>query len=248
MPPSSDPPIPQHRRRAWLPLAAVMVGLCAATPAAAQAAGGAPEDECDRLAQPPRQTMGRLPAVAEGVGYASLRASAARAACERAMADHPDEVRFIAYAARAADKAGDQREAARLYRLAADRGSPLAQNNLGAMLEAGEGTLPRNEREAERLYRLSAEQDFPAGQANLGTMYATGHGGLARNDREAVRLWMLAAEHEDAQAQNNLGRMYAEGRGGLPRDLREAARMWRLAADQGSVDARNNLRRLGVGG
>jgi len=242
-----------HRTIACGPLAAILLSFMAAMPAAAQPAsapgnapGNAPEHECDRLAQPPRQTMGRMPALAEGVGYGTLRGSAALAACTRAMAEHPGEARFIAFAARAANKAGDARETVRLYRLAVDQGNALAQNNLGVMYEAGEGALPRNDREAERLYRLAAEQDFPGGQANLGVLYATGHGGLPRNDREAVRLWMLAAEHEDAQAQNNLGRMYAEGRGGLPRDNREAARMWRMAADQGSTEARNNLRKLGA--
>ena len=225
-------------------LMALVVGF-AALPSVAQPAG-APEHECDRLAQPPRQTMGRLPAFAEGVGYATLRAGPARAACAQAMTEAPTEMRFVAYAARAADKGGDPREAARLYRTAAEGGNALAQNNLAAMLEAGEGALPRNPQEAARLYRSAADQGFPAGQANLGTLYAFGRGGLARDDREAVRLFQMAAEQEDAQAQTGLGVMYAEGRGGLPRDNKEAARMWRLAADQGSVEARNNLRKMGV--
>lgn len=235
-----------RRAVACLRLPAVLLGILAATPAVAQPIE-APEHECDRLAQPSRQVMGKMHAFAEGVGYTSLRGAAARAACARAMAEQPSEARFVAYAARAADKAGDAREAVRLYRLAADQGNALAQNNLGVMYEGGQGMLPRNDREAERLYRLSADQGFPGGQANLGVLYATGRGGLPRNDREAVRFWMLAAEQEDPQAQNNLGRMYAEGRGGLPRDAREAARMWRMAADQGSAEAMGNLRKLGVG-
>ncbi len=204
------------------------------------------EHECDRLAQPPRQTLGRLPALAEGVGYTALRAPAARAACARAMAEAPDEARFVAYAGRAASKGGDAPEAARLYRLAAERGNALAQNNLGAMYATGEGRLPRDLREAERLYRKAADQGFPSGQANLGAFYATGQAGLARDDREAVRLWQQAAEQEDAQAQNNLAKMYAEGRGGLRRDLREAGRLWRLAAEQGNAEARGNLRKAGI--
>ena len=225
--------------------AAVAVAwLVGAGPVVAQEAVA--EQECDRLAQPPRQTMGKLPALTEGVAHATMRGDAARAACAKAMAEFPNEVRFMVYAARAADKTGDAREAVRLYRRAAELGHPLAQNNLGAMHEAGEGFLPRNDREAERLYRLAAEQDYPAGQANLGVLYAAGRGGLRRDDREAVRLWQLAAAQENSQAQNNLGTMYAEGRGGLPRDNREAARMWRMAADQGSTEARNNLRKMGV--
>ena len=76
-------------RRFTITLVAALTTGAAALPATGQtapAAAGAPEHECDRLAQPPRQTMGRLPVLAEGVGYAALRASAAQAACARAMA------------------------------------------------------------------------------------------------------------------------------------------------------------------
>ena len=225
----------------WALLACALAGTTGAIRPA-----GAPEHLCDRLAQPPRQTLGDLPALAEGVDFPALRAGPARTACARAMAEAPDEMRFVAYAARAADRAGDGREAVRLYRQAAEQGHPLAQSNLGAMYEQGEGGLPRNDREAERLYRLASDQGFPPAQANLGTLYATGRGGLPRNDAEAVRLWLLAAEHDDSRAQTNLGRMYAEGRGGLARNPQEAARLWRLAAAQGSVEARSNLRRMGV--
>ena len=227
---------------AWL----IGIGLAVGCSTQGLAQVTTPETDCDRMAQPPRQAMGAMPALSEGVAFGSLRAAPAREACARAMQAEPDETRFVTYAARAAYKAGDVREAVRLYRIAADKGSALAQNNLGAIYEAGEGALPRNEREAERLYKLSADQGFPGGLSNLGAMYASGHGGLARDDREAVRLWMKAAESEDAQAQNNLGKMYADGRGGLRRDNQEAARMWRLAAAQGSVEATNNLRKMGV--
>jgi len=203
--------------------------------------------ECDRLAQPTRAAMGNLPALVDGVGLADLRWPAARAACARAMEEAPSEVRFVAFAARAADKGGDARAAARLYRAAADEGYPLAQVNLGVMVESGEGGLRRDDAEAARLYSLAADQGFPAGQASLATFLMTGRGGLRRNEAEAARLWRLAADAGNAQAQNNLGKLYAEGRGGLRRDMNEAARLWRLAAEGGVAEARNNLRRAGRG-
>ncbi len=211
----------------------------------AAAVPAAPLTECDRLAQPPRAAMGALPALADGVTYAELHWPAARTACAKAMADAPGEVRFVAFAARAADKGGDEKTAVRLYRAAADEGYPLAQTNLGVMYEGGQGGLSRSDREAERLYRLAAEQGFPAAQASLATFYVTGRGGLRRDDREAVRLFQPAAESGNAQAQNNLGKMYAEGRGGLPRDLDQAAKWWRLAAEGGVQEARSNLQKAG---
>lgn len=239
--------MPTNYRARNVLLALALTGALGTASTSSAAAETAPVQDCDRLAQPPQRTMGRLPALADGVDYASLRWPAARAACARAMAEWPGEVRFVAYAARAADKGGDPRDAVRLYRAAAEEGNAFALNNLGAMHQNGEGGLPRNEREAERLYRLAAEQDYPAAQANLAILYASGRGGLPRNDREAVRFWQLAAEQNDAGAQNNLGKMYAEGRGGLPRDMGEAVRMWRLAAEQGNAEARNNLRKAGRG-
>jgi TPR repeat protein len=201
--------------------------------------------DCDRLAQPLRANMGNLPALVDGVDYAGLRWPAARAACARAMEEAPGEVRFVAFAGRAADKGGDARAAARLYRAAADEGYPLAQTNLGVMYESGEGGLGRDDREAARLYRLASDQGFPAGQASLGTFLMTGRGGLRRDEAEAARLWRLSADAGNAQAQNNLGKLYAEGRGGLRRDMNEATRLWRLAAEGGVAEARNNLRRAG---
>jgi TPR repeat protein len=63
--------------------------------------------------------------------------------------------------------AKDDREAARLYKLAADRGFPQAQNNLGVFYENGRGGLAKDEREAARLFRLSAEQGNELAKQNL---------------------------------------------------------------------------------
>jgi TPR repeat protein len=52
----------------------------------------------------------------------------------------------------------DDRDAARLYKLAADQGNALGQLNLGLFYESGRGGLEKDEREAARLYRLAADQ------------------------------------------------------------------------------------------
>lgn len=217
----------------------------AATAPAAAIQHEAPVQDCDRLAQPLRAAMGSLPVYADGVSNADLHWPAARAACDRARAEYPGEVRFVAYAGRVAAKAGDIREAARLYRAAADEGNAMAQNNLGSFYEKGEAGLAHDDREAARLYRLAADQGDPDSQANLGALYSEGRGGLRRNDAEAVRLWKLASDTGNISGQTNLGVMYATGRGGLRRDLSEATRLWRLAAAGGSTEARNNLRKIG---
>jgi TPR repeat protein len=50
----------------------------------------------------------------------------------------------------------DDKEAVRLYRLAADQGDALAQAKLGAMYEQGRRGLTKDSSEALRLYRLPA--------------------------------------------------------------------------------------------
>jgi TPR repeat protein len=135
----------------------------------------------------------------------------------------------------------DDREAARLYKLAADQGYASAQASLGVFYEQGRGGLPKNDREAARLYRLAADQGHATAQANLGLLYWQGRGGLPRDEIAAARLYKLAADQGSATGQVSLGFCYSQGRGGLPKDEREAARLYRLAADRGNARALNNL-------
>jgi TPR repeat protein len=82
----------------------------------------------------------------------------------------------------------DDREAARLYKLAADQGNADALVNLGTFYEQGRGGLSQNDRVAARLYKLAADRGNADGQVNLGIFYQCGRGGLLPPDhREAAR-------------------------------------------------------------
>jgi TPR repeat protein len=61
----------------------------------------------------------------------------------------------------------DDREAARLYKLAADQGNAAAQAYLGIFYEQGRGGLPKDDREAAHLYKLAADQGNVYAQAGL---------------------------------------------------------------------------------
>jgi TPR repeat protein len=137
--------------------------------------------------------------------------------------------------------AKDDREAVRLYKLAAERGDPAGQAGLGSFYARGQGGLPKDEREAARLYKLATDQGYARGQNNLGGFYEEGRGGIPKDDREAARLFKLAASQGYPAAQAHLGFFYEEGRGGLPKDPREAGRLYKLSADQGSAMGQNNL-------
>ena len=140
--------------------------------------------------------------------------------------------------------AKDEREAARLFKLAADHGNAGAGVSLGYFYEKGLGDLAKDDREAVRLYRLAADQGNAAGQNNLGVLYRDGRGGLTKDEREAARLFKLASDQNNAYGQQNLGIFYRDGRGGLTMDNREAARLFKLAADQGNANARTALNQI----
>lgn len=165
---------------------------------------------------------------------------------ENARQGHADALVIIAWAYCIGDGLPqDDREAARLYRLAADQGHAHAQTSLGALYMEGRGGLPQDDKAAAQLHRLAAEQGSAHAQTCLGTMYREGHGELARDDREAVRLYKLAADQGNAHGQYNLGVMYEGGRGSLPKDGKEAVRLYKLSAQQGIRRAQDRLRQLG---
>jgi TPR repeat protein len=125
------------------------------------------------------------------------------------------------------------REAARLYKLSADRGNADGQWHLGSFYRDGRGGLPKDDRKAAQLFKLSADQGNSMGEVDLADFYASGRGGLARDDRKAARLYRLAADKGNGWGQMYLGSFYRDGRGGLPQDDHKAARLFKLSADQG---------------
>ncbi len=135
----------------------------------------------------------------------------------------------------------DDREAARLFKIAADQGVASAQSNLGSFYQNGRGGLPKEDVEAARLYKLAAGQGFAAAQNALGNFYHNGRGGLPKDDVEAARLYKLAADQGHPSALTNLGYFYQEGRGGLPKDDNAAVRLYGLAADRGNPFGQHGL-------
>jgi hypothetical protein len=140
--------------------------------------------------------------------------------------------------------ASNEREAARLYKFAADNGNSDAQRKLASFYEFGRGGLPQDNDQAARLYKLSADQGNAAAQLELGVIYELGRIGIQKNDEQARHYYELAATHGNAQAQYELGRFYEFGRGGLAKDYDKAVLWYRRAADQGEVDASYRLAKL----
>jgi TPR repeat protein len=103
----------------------------------------------------------------------------------------------------------DDAEAARWYRMAAERGDADAQRNLAQLFKDGTGVAQDYSR-AAYWCRRSAEQGHSVGQAMLGEMYYVGQG-VSQDYREALRWFTTAAEQDQVQAQTKLGLMLAAG-------------------------------------
>lgn len=227
-------------------------GMAASSPPPADSA--APAHDCDRLAQPPRYEMGRVPAFADGVGGSRpMDVPAARAACARAMSEWPDEARFVAYAGSVSFAASairgipeevaarEAREAVRLYRLAAGRGNAVAEYQLALLHRFGVADLERSDREVLRLYASAAEKGHAGALLALAQATQNGSLGLPVNLSEAVRLFRLAAEAGDRISAWTMADAYGSGRLGLTVDPAEAMRMLRLAATFGFPPAQYRL-------
>jgi TPR repeat protein len=70
--------------------------------------------------------------------------------------------------------AKDDREAARLYKLAADQGDAGGQVNLGFFYGTGRGGVAKDNRKAARLYKLAADQGNAFAQAALKSLEEIG--------------------------------------------------------------------------
>ena len=84
--------------------------------------------------------------------------------------------------------------------LAAGKGHPAAQNDVGIMYEKGKGTS-KNYNEAINWYKKSAAQNYPSAHYNLGRLYDSGIG-VRKNYSEALKSFRRAAQlgQKDAQA------------------------------------------------
>lgn len=133
---------------------------------------------------------------------------------------------------------GDLQKAYQVWLIEAERGTPTAQNNLGFMLENGQG-VEKDYKAAAKWYRMAAENGNAVAQNNLGTLYANGQG-VAQNSNEAVKWYRMAAEQGYADAHVNLGIMYFEGRG-VSKSYEDAYACWVVAAEKGIEIARENM-------
>lgn len=126
------------------------------------AAQTAPAHLCDTLAANPLDEARKAP----GVETQYIKGEPARAACQDAIKQYPDELRFQFQLGRAMRALNLNEDALFWYRKAAERGYAGAQNSLGVMFMQGLG-VKADCAEAVRWYALAAAQGYDPAKRNL---------------------------------------------------------------------------------
>ncbi len=123
-------------------------------------------------------------------------------------------------------------------RLAAAKGDPSAEFEVGARFAAGEG-VAQNFLEAAKWYQRSADQGFAQAEYRLGTLYERGLG--LKPDRGQSAVWYeRAARHGNVNAMHNLAVLSANQLDQSP-DYTTAAQWFEEAAKHGLPDSQFNL-------
>jgi len=132
---------------------------------------------------------------------------------------------------------GDYKTAYRLNKSLAERGSPVAQSNLGLMYYNGK-TVPQNYAEATKWFRKAADQGDADSQYSLGLMYAIGKG--VPQDYVLAYMWLNLASTRDSAWEKEKRDKAEENRKNLaskltPAQIAEAqksAREWKLKKEK----------------
>ncbi len=166
-------------------------------------------------------------AVPAGIEPASLAEAAAKG----------DTQALFEIAVRYTDGRGvtaDRAEAAKWYKMAADRGLAPAQYRLANLYEKANG-VERNLPEAKRYYTLAAEQGNAGAMHNLAVLLASDAAG--QPDFSAAAQWFIkASELGVRDSQFNLAILYARG-SGVKQDIEESYKWFAIAAKDGDADA-----------
>lgn len=136
---------------------------------------------------------------------------------------------MLAGAAVAADKEGTRPAGFADTKVSAEKGNPVAQNNLGVMFATGSG-VTQDYKAAAKWYERAAEQGYAVAQHNLGGLYEQGLG--VPQDPGAAAVWYaLGADQGDGWAQLSLAELHASGK--LAQGEAATAYRWALIAANG---------------
>jgi TPR repeat protein len=173
-----------------------------------------------------------------GVAPALLDAGRAVPACREAVGRHSGEARLQTWLGRSLQKAGNLAEARLWYEKAAEKGHPIALNNLGRMYMEGK-VVPADYVKARSLLQKSADLGEPAAMTNLGLLFRDGKG--VPPDFATARFWFeKAVAKGDSGGMLQLGWLYQFAKG-AQLDYAAARSWYEKAAALGNPLAMNQL-------
>ena len=195
--------------------------------------------DCDRLAGFPGDPQG--PPGVTGVLTDQIDIVPALTACNAAIRQYPDVVRFTLQAGRIAYAQKDYVQARQLFEKAAAAGSSAALNGLGSLYQSGNGA-PQDYGQALNWYQKAAAANVTFSFANIGSFYLNGWG-VPKDYAEARRWFEKGAAAGQANALASLGWVYQNGFG-VSQDYGQARQWYEKAAAAGNVAAMTDLGRL----
>ncbi len=199
--------------------------------------------DCDRLAALPGDPQS--PQRVTGVLTNQIDIVPALAACNAAMRQYPDVVRFTFEAGRIAYAQKDYEQARELYEKAAAAGSKGAMNGLGAIYQGGVG-VAQDDGAALSWYQKAAAGGLTFSFGNIGNFYFYGWG-VPKDYVEAHQWYEKGAAAGQSNAMYGLGLLYLNGNG-VPQDLATARTWLEKAAAAGSPGGMYNLGLLYLNG
>ncbi|HMF07001.1 MAG TPA: tetratricopeptide repeat protein [Methylocella sp.] len=203
--------------------------------AASSEAEPAGETAADPLPAPTR--LGGAPDLAYAAYQRGYYITAMREAVKRIDTDPTDGPSMTLIGelyARGLGVRRDSAEAARWYKLAADRADPQAAFALALAKLNGDG-VPKDRTAAEQLFEKAAAQNHPGALYNLGVL-AIENNGVTKNFEKAAEFFKKAAELGNSDGAYALGLLYKSGNGVEKSDEKAASWIGRAAKD-GNVPA-----------
>lgn len=198
-------------------------------------------DECDVLAADPVDPQRVVP----GVSWGLVNRRDALRACALALADDPENPRFLFQFGRVLDIYGKPDWAKPFYEEAGERGYSAALTNLGYNYRKGLGVEQSFERAFE-LYKRAADLGNLRARTNIGTAFIRGEG-VPKSPEEGILWYRIAGSSGWANAINALGDVYLKGVGVEP-DPVQAAALYGDAARIGQTDSMMRIGRAYLSG
>jgi TPR repeat protein len=157
----------------------------------------------------------------------------------RHRAEGGDPAAQALIAAQLVHTSGDLAEARKWYQKAATQNHPLAQLQLGRMLESGKGGAQSYD-EALAWFLRAARQGVAAAQDEAARIYVNGQGSTPVNFPEALKLFTQAADQKYVPSYSELGLMYLHGEGTLV-NAAKAVAYFSLGVDAGDPDCQERM-------